>query len=312
MITIVFFIILIIMLLINLQIVRDFFHPTVVFKAVWILSVAILLFYQERWGVSLSAGTVTLFLSGFFSFDLGFFLFYIMRMTTLANNEQINQLETTPIYIKSLKGNRVLLLLFIVVTLSLYLIINIADIMGGFANFFTGNFFTEYRSLKYSGKNLTNNQEFMFRSLETIGVSVIILFLREENKGRHRKFIFILTIMIAIGIQLFTTGRMRFLAVITQFGFLYILNAKKNNEFPSFSNQIKYLRKLMGLIITFFIFFYLYGKYAVNKVSEIDPLHSIAIYTSASLPAFDLTWEIYEKSSPHFGASILSPFYNIV
>lgn len=305
-----FLILLLLMLIINLQLTKDFFHPTIIFKMVWFISAFILIFYQERWGVSLSFETVCLFLTGFICFDLGFIFFQMIkkRNKNLLNDKNMK----FRFYNGTLRTNRLLLLLLIVLIMSFYLIIDIIDVMGGLNSFLSQSFFSEYRSIRYSGTGETNSHLFIFRSLEVIGLATFIFYLREKDADLFKKILFCTIILICFAIQILTTGRMRFLSIVVQIGIIYLINGRKKGRFLNFSAQKYYLKRVGIFVLIFFMFFYFYGKFAVDKISEEDPLHSIAIYTSASLPAFDLTWRTDENTSQYFGQYLFAPIYNIL
>ena len=302
--TFVFFVILLIMLIINLQIVRDYFHPTVIFKAVWLISTFVLLFYQERWGVSLALDTVCIFLVGFIFFDLGYILFQLVfkkkRFNIVGNYDKTSF---------QLKDNRIYLLLIITVSISLYLLYDITKIMGGLSVFLSD--IMSYRAIMYDGSGVANTQRFLFRILEVIGISAFIFFLRDSNKNTRRNQIYGTILTLTIGIQLVSSGRMRLLAILIQMAVVYLIFQQKNGKYLSFSSQQKYVKRVLLLLTSFVLFFYLYGKYIINKITE-DPFNNIAIYISSALPAFDMTWQTNSKTSEYFGQVALSPIYNIV
>ncbi|SDW42815.1 oligosaccharide repeat unit polymerase [Marinococcus luteus] len=308
----IFLLVLLSLLLINLQLTRDFFHPTIIFKIVWLMSATVLLFYQNRWGVSLSFETICIFLSGFLAFDLGFVFFRVLKGKNYfkaLNNFNVNSSDEQQL---KLKKNRVFLLFTLVILMSSYLLYDISTLIGGITAFFSESFLMDYRVLQYDESSSTNTQQFLFRALEVIGVSVLIFSLREKNKSKTRLFMYLLILTITFGIQLLTTGRMRFLAILVQFSIIYLINERKNGKFLTFKSQKKFSFNLFGIFLLFISIFYLYGKYGVDKIDENDPFNSIAIYIASPLPAFDITWPLYSNTSEYFGQAVLAPVYNIL
>ncbi|MGW5887052.1 O-antigen polymerase [Priestia megaterium] len=303
--TIVFFIILSLLLVINLQIVKDFFHPTAIFKLIWLFSTFILLLYEDRWGLSLSLQTVCIFFIGFICFDLGFLVFFIICKSKKKLPKVFPQINL------SLKNNRVVLLLCITVCISIYLIYDITKLVGGVTGLLNQDFLINYRETMYNGTGEVNNQRFLFRMLEVIGIATFIFFIRETHKTWKRKALYSSIIFLVISVQLISSGRMRLLAIIVQMVFIYLMNGRKFGRFTNFKSQQKYLKRIGIVFFIFIAFFYLYGKYAVNKIED-DPLNNLAIYTSSGLPAFNMTWKMNSNTSDYFGETVLGPFYNIL
>lgn len=309
----IFLIILILLIIINLQITKDIFHPTIIFKVVWFFSATILTIYKNKWGVELSPETIGIFLMGFISFDTGF-AFFILMKESVKNRTKVRIFDNLSDIYNSIKFSRVILLFIITLIIAAYLIVDISRVIGGITHFFDNNFFKDYREMKYDGTDTTNIQQFLFRVIEGIGLATLIFLLRErEDKTKSfRKILYLTIIFVSFSIQILTTGRMRFLAILVQGMMIFLVYSKRKGKLLNFKNQKKYLKITSLALLSFFSIFYLYGKFAVDKISTTDPFHSIAVYSSGSLAAFDMSWEMKQNTSEYFGATILSPIHNIL
>lgn len=295
------FTILILLIFINRLIIKDWFHPTIVLKIVWCFSTFVLLCYNDRWGVHLSMDTVLIFLGGVVFFDLGFFFLSITKLK-INTNKTYNKISVNP------KNTN--LLLSITIIISLYLVFQIVRVSGSNIMQFD-SFFSSYRFiLKYSTDIWITIQQYLFRILEALAVCVFALFVQSSDLKKREKYKLISVLLLIILMELFTTDRYRFLAITVQFFFVYLVALKKRDIVGYFSKQSELLKKAIRWVMIFIGFFFLYGKFAVNKIKD-DPLNNIALYIAGSLPAFDMMWKSFENTSQYFGQVIFSAFYNI-
>lgn len=302
----VFLLMLLVLILINIRFTRDLLHPSIVFKSIWFISLMVYVFFKDIWGFTITVQTLGVFFIGFICFDIGFLFFSGIKPRVSENGRQISKF-----FKRTLRKNRLVLLLFLTIMISIILLISMINTVGTTA-LFSKEFFTTFRSMQYDGSGDANTETHLFNILKALGISIITFYITDANKKKDRKLIYYLIIFLFLFMMIFTTGRMWLFALAIQALVISTAHVKKKGSYFSLKAQLNYFKKILYLGTFFLIFFYVYGKITADKIDSSNAINKIAIYLASPLIAFSESWEQKVASSNYFGEYLLAPLYNIV
>lgn len=288
---------LILLLVINLVITKDYMNPKILLKLSWILSAIILNLYTTKWDYIISNEALVIFLGGIMLFDLGFNI-----SANFIKKFKLDRLKKDNLRMKNGLRNSIVIV-FSLVILNLILINSLVPLASIFVNLSTlRNLFL------YQDEFIVNIIQFIFRIIEILTFLIFSRMLFDGSFSSKKKFSSSMLIVTLVLVQFLSTGRYRLLAIMIELLFVYLIYYKKTHRNLS-------VRKIMSTssiaITSFFLIFVFYGKYLVNKISN-NPFDSIAIYTSGSLVGFDMIKDKIANSSEYWGQYLLSPMYNLL
>lgn len=303
----IFLLILFVAILFNLMFTKDIMHPTVLFKSIWFISLLVYAFFKDYWGFFISNATLSIFMVGFISFDLGYLFFNTFRIKKLRKVKPV----VHKYYYRTLKFNRVILLLCLITLVSTILFVSMINTVG-ITKLFSKEFFITFREMQYDGSGDANTETHLFNILKALAIVIFIYYLTDKGMPLRKKVIYYVSISVFLFTMIFSTGRMWLLALFIQALVISTTISKKKGQYFNLKSQINFLKKGLFVVISFLTFFYIYGKITADKIDSSNVINKIAIYISSPLIAFNERWEEIESSSNYFGEYLLSPVYNIL
>lgn len=299
----IFFIVLVLQLFLALQITKDLLHPVVVLKTVWALSCGVLIVFKDIWNVSLSIETILIFITGIVCFDLGFIFFNIIKNNkkNIKVKNSLNQLSVTMSYKKSI------CLLVLIWLTGLYIFYLCVQLVG-----ISPEFLIDLRYIMKRSDIDTSFIQFTIRVMEIIGVSYILIYIRDKTKlVKREKRVYILIILSSLLMLLLSTGRYRYLSILVALIYVYYIKQRKNDKFLNFNKQYNLFKRLLIVGVLFIFFFQYFGQNLVGKGTG-DLFSHLAIYISSGLVAFNMKWQDISNTSSYFGESLFAPIYTVL
>lgn len=289
---------------------KEILSPSFLVCLIFIFSTAVLIIYQEEWGLELSIKAVFIFLIGILAIISGEMTarkIKIGRKKTLFRNEEV---------LCPIKVNKFLLyfcMAFVIITSVLFY----RETMELATN---SGITTHYILLTVNLTKLIEGSEvsYLVKQMTTISksISCIIVYIYVYNliffKYIEKNVAFYIIVIAYLLMTLLTGGRTNLIHHILYILFVALILRAKKNRWKSNSNY-KFVIRLLLVVVAIVLLFYYAGN-LTGKSNHIKILDYFAEYFSSGVYAFNYFIEhsLYSSDSNFYGIHTFSGIYSIL
>ena len=258
-------------------------------------------FYNGFSGSDISFFAIFLIISNLIVFMIGF----IISSFSIRLSKQNKRKKMKTINIKLSTSYVILIIMIIGLISNAVQTLNIARSIVPYANFFN---MMEYARSAVVLTEVNRNFFISILGFFCAATGYFYTYIVINNivvKAKQKKIVKIINvciILLSLLIQMMGTGRTFLIKYLTVFIIMYyymILYNQQNNKI-SFSKMIHALKKIIIVLVIFFIGFQAMGL-ATNKTQKNSAKTTLYLYSGAAIIAFDKSLNIYEKDDRFFG-----------